>query len=176
VAFKRPKKTYDEAVLYEYAVGALSRRMRTVAELKRLLRNRTPDDEAGREVIEKVVARLKEQKYLNDSSYAALYSALRRDNEKFGKRRVITELKARGVHSDLIDKTVQETFSGVDELQQAREFLKRKRLKKPATDKDAARIFRALMRAGFGTGASIKVLKSWKVDDELLSALQEESQ
>lgn len=176
MAFKRPKKTYDEAVLYEYAVGALSRRMRTVAELKRLLRNRTPDDEAGREVIEKVVARLKEQKYLNDSSYAALYSALRRDNEKFGKRRVITELKARGVHSDLIDKTVQETFSGVDELQQAREFLKRKRLKKPATDKDAARIFRALMRAGFGTGASIKVLKSWKVDDELLSALQEESQ
>ena len=36
----RPKKTDSEDVLYEYAVGALARRMRSVAELKRLLRPR----------------------------------------------------------------------------------------------------------------------------------------
>ena len=36
--FKRAPKIYDEAMLYEYAVGALSRKMRTVAELKRLMR------------------------------------------------------------------------------------------------------------------------------------------
>ena len=36
--FSRPKKRfYSEEELYEYAVGALARRMRTVAELKRLL-------------------------------------------------------------------------------------------------------------------------------------------
>jgi len=34
------KKFYTEGELYEYAVGALARRMRTVAELKRLLRQR----------------------------------------------------------------------------------------------------------------------------------------
>ena len=38
--FQRPKKTLDENFLYEYAIGALSRKMRTVAELKRLLRQR----------------------------------------------------------------------------------------------------------------------------------------
>ena len=41
MAFPRPKKRfYSEEELYEYAVGALARRMRTVAELKRLLRVR----------------------------------------------------------------------------------------------------------------------------------------
>jgi len=37
---RSPKKVYSEEELYEYAVGALARRMRTVAELKRLLRQR----------------------------------------------------------------------------------------------------------------------------------------
>ncbi|MGA8341143.1 MAG: hypothetical protein WB781_04325, partial [Candidatus Sulfotelmatobacter sp.] len=38
MAFPRPKKrAYSEDELYEYAVGALARRMRTVAELKRLM-------------------------------------------------------------------------------------------------------------------------------------------
>ena len=47
--FPRPKKVYTEAELYEYAVGALGRRMRTVAELKRLLRQRSrPTPNLGR--------------------------------------------------------------------------------------------------------------------------------
>ena len=41
MAFGRPKqKTYTEDELYEYAVGALARRMHSVAELKRKLRQR----------------------------------------------------------------------------------------------------------------------------------------
>ena len=31
-----------------------------------------------------------------------------------------------------------------------------------------------LVRAGFGTGVAISVLKKWEVDDEVLTALQEE--
>lgn len=172
--FKRPKPTLDEAALYEYAIGALSRRMRTVAELKRLLRNRVPRDEAGQILVEMIILRLKEQKYLNDSNYAATYSAFRRDNEKYGRRRVITDLKAKGIHAELIEKAVDQAYSGVDEEQQARAFLKRKRLKKPANDREAAKIFRALMRAGFRSGVAIKILKNWEVDDNLLSSLQEE--
>jgi regulatory protein len=121
-----------------------------------------------------VILRLKEHKYLNDSNYAAAYSAFRRDNEKFGRRRVITDLKVKGVHADVIEKAVSEAYSSVDEASHARAFLKRKRLKKPGNDREAARIFRALLRAGFGPGTAIKVLKGWKVDDEVLTALQEE--
>jgi regulatory protein len=167
---RRPKPNLlDENSLYDYAVGALSRRMRSVAELKRLMRNRCPDEA----IIEEVVARLKDRKYLNDSSYASAYSAFRRDNQKFGRRRVVTDLKIKGIHSSVIEKAVEEAYSEVDEAALARAFLRRKRLKKPGNRKDAARIFRALARAGFGVGTSLQVLKAWEVDEEVLQALEE---
>src|SRR5215469_6680339 len=148
--------------------------MRTVAEMKRLLRRRVPQGEAGEILVEMIILRLKEQKYLNDSNYAATYSAFRRDNEKLGPRRVITDLKVKGVHSQVIEKAVEQAYSGVNEEAQARAFLKRKRLKKPADNREAAKVFRTLMRAGFRSGVAIKILKNWDVDDELLSALQED--
>lgn len=170
MAFRRSKKTYNELDLYNYAIGALSRKMRSVAELKRLMRQRTADEK----MIDGIILVLKEQKYLNDSAYAAAYSTSRRDTEKYGRRRVITDLKVKGVHGDLIDKAIQETYSEIDEEKQARAFLQRKRLKKPTNQKEAARIFRALMRAGFGAGTAVRILKNWEVDDEVLTALQEE--
>jgi len=173
VAFKRPTKTLDEAGLYDYAIGALGRRMRSVAELKRLLRLRVPEGELGELLVEVVILRLKDQKYLNDSSYAAAYSSFRRDNEKFGRRRIITDLKVKGVHSDVIDKAIQDTYAGVNEEELARAFLKRKRIKQPANNKEAARVFRALIRAGFGAGIAIRLLKNWNVEDETLTSLQE---
>ena len=59
--FSRSKKlVYTEDELYEYAVGALGRRMRTVAELKRLLRNKVEaDTEFGKTLIELIIRRLK---------------------------------------------------------------------------------------------------------------------
>jgi regulatory protein len=177
VSFKRPNRLYeDENALYDYAIRSLSRRMRTVAELKRLMRPRVPKDERGELLVNMVILRLKDQKYLNDTNYAAAYSSFRRDNEKFGKRRVITDLKVKGVHQDVIEKAVDEAYAAVNEEELARAYLKRKRLKKPANDKEAARIFRGLMRAGFGVAVAIKVLKNWQVDDELLTALQEEAE
>jgi regulatory protein len=162
----------DEASLYDYAIAALGRRMHSVAELKRKLRNRCPEETT----IDRVVARLKEHKYLNDADYAAAFSAFRRDNEKFGRRRVTTELKVKGVHAAVIEKAVDEAYASVDEAGLARAFLKRKRLKKPETNREAARIFRALMRAGFGLATSIAVLKTWNIDDEVLTAFQEEAE
>lgn len=173
--FPRPRKTDSEDVLYEYAVGALARRMRSVAELKRLLRRRVDADTAyGRTLVELVIRRLKDQGYLNDAKYAAAFSSFRRDNEKFGRRRVITDLKAKGVHGDVIDKAVDSVFGEVNEEQQARDHLHRKRLRKPKNQKDAARVFRQLMRAGFAAKTIFAILKKWDVDDETLTALEGE--
>lgn len=170
--FKKPKQTNDENVLYDYAIGALARKMRTVAELKRLLRNRCRDEA----ILNQIVTRLKDHKYLSDSAYASAYSAFRRDNQKFGRRRVITDLKSKGVHGDVIEKAVDDAYEAVDELALARSFLKRKRLRKPSDNRSAARIFRTLVRAGFGPGTSIKILKNWDIEDEVLTALQEEGE
>lgn len=174
MSFQRTHKIYDEQMLYEYAVGALGRKMRTVAELKRLMRQRVREQEHGELLMDVVVARLKEQKYLNDTNYADIYTRLRRDNEKFGQRRVVQDLKQKGVHGDVIEKTVGAAYDEVNEEQLARQFLHRKRVKKPVNQKEAARAFRTLTRAGFGSRVIFRILKAWDVDDETLSALESE--
>jgi regulatory protein len=177
--FSRPKKrNYSVDELYEYAVGALARRMRTVAELKRLMRARVVDVESeyGQTLVELVIRRLKDQGYLNDSQYAASFSSLRRDNQKFGRMRIVTDLKAKGLHGDVIQKAVDTAFDGVSEEKQAREYLRKKRLEKPRDQRQSARIFRQLARAGFGTKTIFTILKKWDVDDETLSALESETE
>ena len=177
MVFPRPRKAESEDELYEYAVGALARRMRSVAELKRLLRPRVDaDTEYGQTLVELVIRRLKDRGYLNDASYAAAYSSFRRDNEKFGRRRVITDLKAKGVHGEVIEKAVASVYDDVNEERQAREYLRRKRLMKPKDQKQAARIFRQLLRAGFGSKTIFAILKKWDVDDETLTALASETE
>ena len=173
--FKRAQKTYDDASLYEYAIGALGRRMRTVAEIKRLMRNRVQEQADGADLIEKVVTKLKAQRYLNDTEYAESYSRLRQENDKFGRRRVVQDLKTKGVHADIIDGAVNAAYSEVNEEELAREFLRRRRLAKPADQKQAARIFRALVRAGFPSRVIFRILKKWDVDEETITALEESS-
>ena len=109
-----------------------------------------------------------------DAKYAAAYSSFRRDNEKFGRMRVVTDLKAKGVHGDVIEKAVSAAYDEVNEEKLARDFLRRKRLKKPADRKQAARIFRQLVRAGFGSRTAFAILKKWNVDGETLEALEGE--
>jgi regulatory protein len=176
MGFARRHKLETETELYEYALAALARRMRSVAELKRLLRQRVDgESEFGRTLVELVVRRLKDQGYLNDAKYAAAYSAFRRDNEKFGRRRVITDLKIKGIAGEVLDKAVDATFAEVDEEKQARQYLRRKRLKKPADKKQAARIFRQLLRAGFSSKTIFKILRQWDLDEDTLSAFESEA-
>ena len=177
MAFNRakPKRALTDVELYDYAVASLARKMRTVAELKRLLRLRAAPDEDGALAVEAVIAKLKEQKYLNDSRYATAYSQYRQSNEKFGRRRVIIDLKAKGVHSEVIQEAVDSAYQEINEEHLARQFLTRKRIKKPEGQRESARVFRMLLRAGFSSGAIFKILKRWNIDDEVLGTLMSEA-
>jgi regulatory protein len=175
MSFPRPKQTDSEDELYAYAVGALGRRMRTTAELKRLLRRKVESEtEYGQTLIELVIRRLKDRGYLNDTRYATAYSSFRRDNERFGRMRVITDLKTKGVHGEVIEKAIADTYDDVNDEKQAREYLRRKRLVKPKDQKQTARVFRQLLRAGFGFKTIFGILKKWDVDAETLSELENE--
>jgi len=169
--FSSPKFN-TENELYDYAIGALARRMRSTAELKRLLRRRVEADEIGQTLVELVIRKLKDQGYLNDAKYAVAYSSFRRDNEKFGQRRVVTELKVKGVHGDVIAAAIDSAYQDVNEEKQARDYLRRKRLTKPKDKRDAARVFRHLLRAGFASKTIFTILKKWEVDEEVLEELQ----
>jgi len=175
MAFNRAKRKappLDEPGLYDYAVKALGRRMRTVAELKRLMRSRVESGEDGEVRIDCVVARLKEQGYLNDSSYTSSYARMRQENQSFGKRRVRQDLVQKGVHAEVIARTLETAYADVNEEELARRHLERKRIQKPANEKEAARVMRMLVRAGFSTSLIFRILKKWNVDDEALSALE----
>jgi len=175
MSFSRPKKVETETELYDYAVGALARRMRSVAELKRLLRPRVDiETEYGQTLVELVIRRLKDQGYLNDEKYAAAYSSFRRDNQKLGRRRVISDLKVRGVHAELIEKAVDATYESINEEKQARDYLKRKHTAKPQDNKQVARVFRQLVRAGFTSRTIFTILKKWNVEEDTLAALETE--
>ena len=167
---RKAKQPLDEAGLFEYAVRALSSRMLTVSQLKRRMRMRAEEGEAGVQAMDAVVQRLKELRYLDDSRYAADFTRMRQENEKFGKRRVQQDLMHRGVHGDVIKAAIEPAYEDVKEDALARQYIERKRMKPPANEKETARIVRRLVRAGFSTSSIFKVLRAWKVDEVDLAA------
>jgi regulatory protein len=167
----KPKSFLNQSGLYDYAVKALGRHMRTEAELRRLMHQRVEPGPRGEEIIAAVVARLKEQRYLDDRAYAETYTRLRRENDKFGQRRVRQSLRQKGVSASLVEKTVTESYSNTNEENLVRQYLERKRLAKPQNEKETARVMRRLVAAGFSTSVIYKILRQWDVPDESLSSL-----
>ena len=168
----KPRAFLAESALYDYSIKALGRRMRTESELRRLLAARAEPGSEGQAAINSVVFRLREHGYLNDADYAETYARLRQENEKFGRRRVQQDLKQKGLASSLIDETLDARYANTSEEALARQFLERKRLRKPENDKETARIMRRLVAAGFSTGVIYKILRQWDVPDESLAALE----
>jgi len=167
----KPRAALAEPALYDYAVKALGRRMRTEAELRRLIAARAAPGEAGQAAVKSVLAQLKERRYLDDRSYAETYARLRQENDKLGSRKVRQKLAEKGVPSSIAQKAIDERYAGADEEALARAHLERKRIARPANEKETARVVRRLAVAGFSTGVIYKILRNWNVSDDALAAL-----
>jgi regulatory protein len=178
VAFARPKRRepVGEAGLFEYAVGALARRMRTERDLRRLMKLRAEEGEAGVRAMDAVVARLKELGYLSDERFAEDYTRVRKEHEKFGKRRVQQDLMQKGVGKELVATAVESAYEDVDEVALARQYIARKRMKQPSgtnAQKETVRAMNRLMRAGFSSRAIYKVLREWELPEEVAEEIEE---
>ena len=167
----KPKPHLNESGLYDYAIKALGRHMRTEAELRRLMRMRVEPGDHGNVIIDATIARLKQNGYLDDAAYAEIYARLRQQNEKLGQRRVTQSLTQKGVSKQIVTDAVEARYADTDEEALARQYLGRKRLPKPESPKDTARVMRRLVAAGFSTGVIYKILRQWDVPDESLAAL-----
>jgi regulatory protein len=167
----KPRAFLDEAGLYAYAVRALGRQMRTEADLRRLMRARVEPGEHGEAIMAATAVRLKEYGFLNDVSFAETYTRLRQQNDKFGQRRVRQDMANKGVPKTIAAEAIEARYAGTSEEALAREHLERKRIRKPANEKETARIMRRLVAAGFSTGVIYKILRQWDVPDETLAAL-----
>ena len=168
----KKKSPLNEAGLYDYAVKALGRHMRTEAELRLLMAARAEPGASGEAAVQTVLARLKDHGYLNDQSFAETYTRLRHENEKLGARRVRQDLRQKGVRAEVVEEAVAARYGETDEETLAREHLERKRIRKPENEKEAARIMRRLVAAGFSTGTIYKILRRWDVDEETLAGIE----
>lgn len=168
---KKPSAPLDERALLEYAVKSLGARMRSEFDLRRLMQAKVEREESGAVRIDKVIVRLKEYGYLDDTKFAENYTQLRQQNEKFGQRRVRQELGRKGIAQQTISETIESKYSDVSEEALARQHLERKRIRKPENEKETNRVLRRLVTAGFSTGVIYKILRQWQVPDETLAAL-----
>lgn len=165
----RIREPLGEAALWDYASRALARRMRSEAELRRLMRPKAEPGEEGERAVAAVIARLKQANYLSDARFAADYTRLRKENEKLGRRRVQQDLAIKGISAELANSTLGDAYEGIDEVALARQYIQRKRMKEPVGEnmqKEASRVMGRLLRAGFSAGTVFKVLRDWGVEAE----------
>lgn len=169
MAFARAKKRepVGEAGLMEYALGALTRRMRTERDLRRLMKDRAHEGEAGQRDMDRVVARLVELKYLSDERFAQDFTRLRKENQGYGRRRVAMDLGNKGVGKELAEAALEQAYGEADEVALVRGFCERKRIPRPEEPKAVQRVMGRLLRAGYSSAAIFKVLREWKVDEML---------
>jgi regulatory protein len=104
--------------------------------------------------------------------FAETFARLRQENEKLGARTVRQKLAQKGVARALVEETVEARYAGVNEEALARQYVERKRLRKPEDDKQTARVMRRLVSAGFSTGVIYKILRQWDVPEEALTVLE----
>jgi regulatory protein len=148
--------------------------MKSIRDLRRRLNERAEPGEEGVAAVDAVIEKLKELGYLSDERFAADYTRLRKENEKFGRRRVQQGLMQKGIAQELTNSTLATAYDDVDEAALAMEYVRRKRMKKPENEKEVARAMRRLMAAGFSTRTIWKVLRSWGTELEEVDVVDDE--
>jgi regulatory protein len=165
----------DVEGLLAYSARVLSVRAQTISELRDKLKRRAADPHD----VDEVLARLKENGFLNDARFAETFANWRRDSEGFGKTRVVRDLLARRVAPEVAKKAAESAYSEADESAMIASYLARKYRGKDLhaflqEEKNLASAFRRLRGAGFGAGNAINVLKRFAREAERLEDLPEE--
>jgi regulatory protein len=133
---------------FERAVKLLAAKPRSVAELReRLLRGRGTNEE----VVETVIARLREYGYLNDERFAFGYASYKVKQKPVGRRRLERDLKFKKVESSVANEALEMVYAATPEEQLIDEAIaKRLRIRgKPKNRLEAKSLFDHLLRQGF---------------------------
>lgn len=140
----------------ESALNLLSFRARTATELRRRLREKGFADE----VVERAVAELVEKGLVDDSAFAETFVRDRVRLRPKGPRRLVQELRAKGVDVDTAEEAIEEVMRGEEtsELELARAAVARW-ARRPGEDAQKARrrLYGFLVRRGFG-GETVRQL------------------
>jgi regulatory protein len=139
------KRTMDRAV------RLLATKPRSVGELRRrLLEKRWTDAE----IVDAVLAKLEEYKYLDDGQYARELAAGKLRQKPQGRRRLEQTLAQKELDRRIVESSVNAAFEATPESDLIdRAIEKRLRIKgAPQTREETKKFYDHLMRLGFGYG------------------------
>lgn len=107
-----------------------------------------PADRITSEMIQEVVSRLESQNYINDQDFARYFIENRHQNKGISTKRLIQELKIKGVNNDIIEQAMfdQDTGNLFREEEVEIEKMIKKQLRKTS---DRQKIIAYLARQGF---------------------------
>jgi regulatory protein len=147
----------------ELAYAYLNRQERTVSEVRRHLEQKGI---AG-ELIDASVQTLVDQGYLDDSRYAQMFVADKRELEQWGNDRIRLRLQARGIDRDLVQAALLEVSDedAAGELERALGVLRRRFPQPPCDRRERERALGILLRKGYDSELALDALSAYARGD-----------
>ena len=142
------------------ALRLLSRRPRSVAELREKLLAKGFD----RDATEKAVEVLKKAGHLDDEKFAALLAGSRTKNKNWGPSKIIFDLNQKGISPELIRKSVvrDPEAEAATALAAFNRWVRKTGAFRPLDRKGAEKAYRFLKGRGFSSDVIFKVINRSK--------------
>lgn len=140
------------------AFRLLSVRGRSTEELRSKLRGKGFEEP----VVEKVIARLLELKYLDDESFARQCASNLAVNRLYGNRKIEVNLLEKGINRELIEQSIGQVREEISEKEAINKLIEKKVKDKKIIEldeKEKRRLAQNLMGRGFPAGLIFEVLR-----------------
>jgi regulatory protein len=155
---KKSQKPKNYDAIMQYALKLIARKRYTQKELE----NKFRDKKMGlKRDQNKVIARLKQLKYIDDKEFAKDYIQTRLLVNPKGPNLLKLELKLKGVDKQIVDNAVEK--ADIDEIKVALDVLERKKksINRAEGQKRKEKIMRTLSSRGFKLDTIYKILEKW---------------
>ena len=148
----------EKSVAFERAMGYLGRGMKTVKQMRDYLTKKA----YAHEVVDYVIARLKEYRYIDDEAYAKLY--VEHNSATKGERRLKQELVSKGIAVSLAEEHSQ--LDSEQALSDAERLAEKYMRNKIRDVKTMQKLQRYLLSRGYGYDIVNSVLRSYSLSDD----------
>ena len=153
---KKIKDLAERKLAKDRALEFLKYRSRSEREIRKKLYERR----VKRAIIDEIVNDLKRVGFINDKEFALRFSRNFINRKPAGEMLLKTELKKKGIKSEIIDETLKEVYSEFDKKELALRLIEKKKFDISSNDpKIKKKIADLLLRRGFDWGIVGEVLK-----------------
>lgn len=157
---------FEEAVgsrrAFNSALNSLDYRDHSTREIRQKLMRKF-----DAQYVDEAVEKLAELDLINDERYARLYARELFEHKKFGKMRIKSELRARGIAAETVNEAVDELFDEEepDNIERIVDIIEKKYYNKMNDESGRKKVFAALTRMGYSF-SDIREAMSEFSDDE----------